>query len=403
MTRFRLVEKDIYYVGESDFKCSKFENHIPIPGGMAYNSYLLVDEKTVLFDASDASVSDMFLENISGLLDSLNRKLDYVVVTHMEPDHSSSLKRVLEKYVDSKVVYNKKTQTMFKQFFGYTFEGREILVSEGEKLDTGEHVLEFFMAPMVHWPEVMMCYDHKTKSLFSADAFGAFGSLSGNLFDTEIEFDEKIIEDYRRYYANIVGKYGSQVLKTLEKASSFEIETILPLHGFVLKKEIGKMIGLYSLWAAYKSEKKGVLIVYASMYDHTKSVSLALATGLKERGIKDIKIYDVSAQDPTYLVSEAFKYSDIVLASVTHNNNIYITMEEFLLSLVSMNVQNRNFYFIENGTWAPVSAKLMKDKLSVLKNCTFSENTLTIRSAYKQENQGAFDILVDEIVTNVGK
>ena len=195
MTRFRLVEKDIYYVGASDYKCGKFENHIPIPGGMAYNSYLLVDKKTVLFDTSDASVSDKFLENVEGLLVSLDRKLDYVVVTHMEPDHSSSLKRILEKYVDAKVVYNKKTQTMFKQFFGFTFEEREILVSEGDKLDTGEHVLEFFMAPMVHWPEVMMCYDHGTKSLFSADAFGAFGSLSGNLFDTEIEFDEKIIED----------------------------------------------------------------------------------------------------------------------------------------------------------------------------------------------------------------
>jgi flavorubredoxin len=403
MTRFRLVEKDIYYVGASDYKCGKFENHIPIPGGMAYNSYLLVDKKTVLFDTSDASVSDKFLENVEGLLVSLDRKLDYVVVTHMEPDHSSSLKRILEKYVDAKVVYNKKTQTMFKQFFGFTFEEREILVSEGDKLDTGEHVLEFFMAPMVHWPEVMMCYDHGTKSLFSADAFGAFGSLSGNLFDTEVDFNEIVVEDYRRYYSNIVGKYGPQVLKTLEKASKFEIETILPLNGFMLKKEIGKIIGLYSLWAAYKSEKKGVLIVYASMYDHTKSVALSLATELKERGIREIKVCDVSAQDATYLVSESFKYSDIVLASVTHNNNIYITMEEFLLSLISMNIQNRNFYFIENGTWAPVSAKLMKEKLSVLKNCTFSENVLTIKSSYKTEDKESFDILVDEIVTNVGK
>lgn len=400
MKNFRQIEKHIFYVGASDYKSEKFENHIPIPGGMAYNSYLLVDEKTVLFDAVDASLSEQFLKNVEEVLLENKKGLDFVVVTHMEPDHSSALEKVLEKYPEATVVYNKKTQTMFSQYFDLSLEGRELIVSEGDKLKIGEHLLEFFMAPMVHWPEVMMCFEHSTGVLFTADAFGSFGSLSGNLFDREVVFDEVIISEYRRYYTNIVGKYGPQVLKAMEKASRFNIKKILPLHGYILEKEISRLLSLYSHWASYEPEEKGVLIIYASMYDHTKLVALSLAASLKEAGIQNVRAYDVSAQDASYLVSESFRYSDIVLASVTHNNNIYILMEEFLSALVAANLQNRSFYFIENGTWAPISAKLMREKISVLKNCKLSEKVLTIKSSFKSHNEEAYRILLDEIVVN---
>lgn len=401
MKNIRLVDKDIYFVGSSDYKAGKFENHIPIPKGMAYNSYLIIDEKTALFDAADAVVADVFLANVQEVLVEKQRDLDYLVVTHMEPDHSSALKKILEKYPSSKIIYNKKTQTMFNQYFDFPLEGREILISDGDSISLGEHNLEFFFTPMVHWPEVMMCFESSSKILFSADAFGSFGALGGNLFDNEIVFGENIVDEYRRYYSNIVGKYGPQVLKALDRACKYPISKICPLHGYVLSENIGKLVNLYTLWASYKPEQKGVLLVYASMYDHTKEAAVELASMLKDRGVKFVSLYDVSAQDATYLVSESFRFSDIVLASVTHNNNIYILMEDFLSALIAQNIQNRNFYFIENGTWAPVSAKLMKEKLQVLKNCFYSENVLTIKSALKDYNREMLGKLAEEILENV--
>lgn len=402
MKNIRLVDKDIYYVGASDYKAGKFENHIPIPRGMAYNSYLIIDEKTALFDASDAVVADAFLENVEEVLSGEKRDLDYLIVTHMEPDHSSSLKKILDKYPSSKVVYNKKTQTMFNQFFDISLAGREILVSDGDKISLGKHSLEFFFTPMVHWPEVMMCFESVSRILFSADAFGSFGALGGNLFDSEVLFADKIvIDEYRRYYTNIVGKYGPQVLKALERACKFPIAKICPLHGYVVTRNIGNLVNYYSFWASYTPEEKGVLVVYASMYDHTKTVALELASMLKDRGVNSVNVFDVSAQDATYLVSEAFRFSDIVLASVTHNNNIYILMEDFLSALIAQNIQNRNFYFIENGTWAPVSGKLMREKLQVLKNCSLSENVLTLKSSFKENNREMLNKIVEEIVEKV--
>jgi flavorubredoxin len=280
---------------------------------------------------------------------------------------------------------------------------KELIVDEGFVLELGRHSLEFFSAPMVHWPEVMMCYEKHTKTLFSADAFGSFGALGGNLFDSEVEFTDSVIEDYRRYYTNIVGKYGMQTNKALEKALKYDIKTICPLHGYILQKEIGRFVELYKKWASYEAEVDGVLVIYASMYDNTKNAAMELATMLKDKGVKRVEVKDVSAQDATYLVSDTFKYTDIVLASVTHNNNIYILMESYISAIVALSIQNKRFYFIENGTWAPASAKLMREKLSPLKKCELSETVVSIKSALNDESRSKLVELADEIASNVNK
>jgi flavorubredoxin len=402
MTSIRKISENIYYLGVSDYKYTKFENHIPIPTGMAYNTYLIADEKTALIDTVEASLCGQFLDNLSEVLKESGKSLDYVVVTHMEPDHSASLFRVLELYPNATIVFSKKAQAMFYQFFG-DVKVNELIIDEGSILELGKHSLEFFSAPMVHWPEVMMCYEKYTKTLFSADAFGAFGGLHGNLFDSEVEFTDSIIEDYRRYYTNIVGKYGMQTNRAIDKALKYDIKTICPLHGYILQKEIGRFIELYRKWANYEPEVNGVLVIYASMYDNTKNAAMELAKMLKDRGVKKVEVKDVSAQDATYLVSDTFKYSDIVLASVTHNNNIYILMESYISAVVALAIQNKRFYFIENGTWAPASAKLMREKLAALKKCELSETVVSIKSALNNESREKLVELADEIANNINK
>ena len=323
--------------------------------------------------------------------------MDYFIINHLEPDHSALIKKVVEKYPSVKLICNAKTKQMLYQFFEFDFdiESNFEIVKEGDVLSTGHHELTFVMAPMVHWPEVMVTYDKTNKTLFSADAFGSFGALNGNIFDNEVELN---LNEYRRYYTNIVGKYGPQVNALLNKASNLEIETICPLHGVILKENISKLINLYTKWANYEPEINSVLITYASIYGGTQNGVEVLATKLAQKGIKNIKMYDVSMAHHSFILSNAFKYSHIVLATPTYNNCIFVKMEQFINDLVSHNLQNRTFAIVENGSWAPNSANAIKTRLEQLKGSKFIEDKLTIKSTLKTSQEEEVEKLANAIV-----
>lgn len=382
MHNTRLIADDIVYVGASDRRLALFENVYPIPRGVSYNSYLVLDEKTVLMDTVDYSVSRQFFENLSYALG--DRKLDYVVVNHMEPDHCASLEEVVLRYPDVKVVGNAKTVQMIKQFFSFDIDSRAIIVKEGDTISSGKHEYTFVMAPMVHWPEVMVTYDKTAKVLFSADAFGTFGALSGSLFDDEVDFDKEWLDDARRYYINIVGKYGMQTTSLLKKASSLEIKTICPLHGPVWRSNLGYYIEKHALWAGYQPEEKGALIIYSSIYGNTESAMSALASMIAEKGVRNIHMYDASSIDVSYLVAECFRYSTIVFASPTYNAEIFPKMEALLLELKAHSFQNRDVAVIENGTWALSAGKKMTELLSLMKNIRIIADNLSIKSSLKE-------------------
>lgn len=382
MYNVRKVQEDLIWVGASDHRLNLFENIHPIPRGVSYNSYVLLDEKNVLFDTVDWSVCGQFLENLKHVLD--GKKLDMILIHHVEPDHLASLEEVMIRYPEAKIYATAKAITMMEQF-GFAVEGKTQAVKEGDTLELGKHTLTFVMAPMVHWPEVMVSYDSYGKTLFSADAFGTFGALDGKLFNDEVDFDRDWIDDARRYFTNIVGKYGVQTMNLLKKASQLDIEMICPLHGPVWRNNFSYIIEKHQLWATYTPEVKGVMIAYASVYGHTESAAQALASKLVQAGIKDVVVYDVSNTDPSYLVSEAFKYSHIVLASSTYNACVFPKMQDFLEHLKMLNFQNRTIAIMENGSWASMSGNLMRKMLETMKNMNVLESTVKINSSLHTE------------------
>ena len=371
----------------------------PIPKGVSYNSYVLLDEKTVLFDTADESISRQYIENVVHALN--GRPLDYMVVQHMEPDHCAMIDDMLRRYPEAKMVCSAKAVGMFAQFYGTDVAARALVVKEGDKLSTGEHTLHFVMAPMVHWPEVMVTYDEKDKILFSADAFGTFGALAGNIFDDEITFDTTWMNDARRYYANIVGKYGVQVQALLKKAASLDIEMICPLHGPIWRKDLGLLLEKYQKWSTYEPEDKTVMIAYATMYGNTENAANVLAGMLADKGVKNIVMYDVSETDVSELVAESFRCSHLVLAAPTYNSGIQPKMEAYLSDIKALNLQNRTVAVIDNGTWAATAGKQMIGTLEGMKNMTILENTISIKSALAENQLGALEALADELVKQV--
>lgn len=395
----RKVTDDLIYVGGSDRRLSRFENLFPIPKGVSYNSYVLLDEKTVLFDTADESISRQYIENVVHALN--GRPLDYMVVQHMEPDHCAMIDDMLRRYPEAKMVCSAKAVGMFAQFYGTDVAARALVVKEGDKLSTGEHTLHFVMAPMVHWPEVMVTYDEKDKILFSADAFGTFGALAGNIFNDEITFDTTWMNDARRYYTNIVGKYGVQVQTLLKKAASLDIEMICPLHGPIWRKDLGLLLEKYQKWSTYEPEDKTVMIAYATMYGNTENAANVLAGMLADKGVKNIAMYDVSETDVSELVAESFRCSHLVLAAPTYNSGIQPKMEAYLSDIKALNLQNRTVAVIDNGTWAATAGKQMIGMLEGMKNMTILENTISIKSALAENQLGALEALADELAKQV--
>lgn len=401
MYNVRKVTEDIVWVGASDRRLALFENIFPIPRGVSYNSYVLLDEKTVLLDTVDASVAGQFFENLEHVLD--GRKLDYLIVNHMEPDHCAMIGDLVRRYPEVQVVGNTKTFGMIKQFFGTDFAERAVTVKEGDTLVTGAHTLHFVMAPMVHWPEVMVTYDEKDKVLFAADGFGTFGALNGNIFVDEVDFDRDWLDDARRYYTNIVGKYGASVQALLKKASGLEIAVICPLHGPIWRENLGYILEKYQKWSTYEAEDQAVVILYATMYGNTASAADALAGRLAAKGVKKIAVYDVSNTHVSELISEIFRASHVVFAAPTYNGGIYPVMENLLADMKALAVQNKTVALMENGTWAPTTAKQMREKLAELKNVTILDTQITIKSAMAPEQEGQLEALADAIVASMDK
>ena len=395
----RKVKDDLIYVGGSDRRLSRFENLFPSPKGVSYNSYVLLDEKTVLFDTADESISRQYIENVVHALN--GRPLDYMVVQHMEPDHCAMIDDMLRRYPEAKMVCSAKAVGMYAQFYGTDVAARALVVKEGDKLSTGEHTLHFVMAPMVHWPEVMVTYDEKDKILFSADAFGTFGALAGNIFNDEITFDTTWMNDARRYYTNIVGKYGVQVQALLKKAASLDIEMICPLHGPIWRKDLGLLLEKYQKWSTYEPEDKTVMIAYATMYGNTENAANVLAGMLADKGVKNIAMYDVSETDVSELVAESFRCSHLVLAAPTYNSGIQPKMEAYLSDIKALNLQNRTVAVIDNGTWAATAGKQMIGMLEGMKNMTILENPISIKSALAENQLGALEALADELAKQV--
>ncbi len=386
----RKIQDDLIWVGADDRRLVCFEGVYGVPDGVSYNSYLLLDEKTVLFDTVDKAVYGVFLENVAHALG--GRKLDYLVVHHMEPDHAATQELLLSRYPEAKIVCNAKILAMMKQFLGVDVSERAVIVKEGDTLSTGRHELHFVMAPMVHWPEVMMSYDAADKLLFTADAFGTFGALNGRLFADEGDFFTEQLDEARRYYTNIVGKYGAQVQAVLKKASALEIAMLLPLHGPVWRERIGDIVEKYLLWSSYAPEEKSVLLAYASVYGHTENAANILACKLCERGVR-VRMYDTSVTPASYIVSDAFRCSHLVFAATTYNAGMFVTMENLLHDIAAHNIQNRKVALIENGSWAPTSGKLMRETLGALKGMEFVGETVSLKSALAESQEAQLDAL----------
>lgn len=395
MYQSKKITDDMYWIGGNDRRISLFENVFPVPNGVSYNSYLVTDEKTVVIDTVDKSVSGIFFENIAHILG--DRPLDYVIVNHMEPDHCATLDELVLRYPYVKIVCNAKSAGMISQFFSFDAASRSVIVKEGDTLVTGKHTFSFAMAPMVHWPEVMVTYDTVDKILYSADAFGTFGALSGNIFADEVSFETQWLSDARRYYTNIVGKYGVQVQALLKKASALDIEMICPLHGPVWRENIDWFIDKYQKWSTYTPEDKTVMVAYGSVYGNTENAAYVLASELADMGMKNIVMYDVSVTHPSIIVSEAFRCSSLVFASTTYNGGIFCNMETVLLDIKAHNLQNRNVAFIENGSWAPVSGSQMIDIVASMKNMNVIGNKLTLKSSVKEDQIQDIKKLADEI------
>lgn len=380
------VTEDIIYVGVNDHEVDLFEGQYDVPNGMAYNSYVVLDEKVAVFDTIDAHFKDEWLANLEEAFE--GRTPDYLIVQHMEPDHAANIANFAEKYPEAKIVGNAKTFPMMKQFFGTDFADRQVIVKEGETLSTGKHNLTFVMAPMVHWPEVMMTYDTTDKIFFSADAFGKFGAL-----DVEEEWDCEA----RRYYIGIVGKYGPMVQKLFGKVGSLEIKAICPLHGPVLTENLEHYLNLYNIWSSYQVETEGTVIAYTSVYGNTKKAVELLAEKLKEEGCPKVVVTDLARDDMAEAVEDAFRYGKLILATTTYNGDIFPFMKEFINHLTERNYQNRMIGFVENGSWTPMAAKIMKAAFEKSKNITFADTTVTIRSAVDETSEAQIAALAKEM------
>ncbi len=394
----RKVLNDLIWVGADDRRLACFEGVYGVPDGVSYNSYLLLDEKTVLFDTVDKAVYSVFLENVAYALD--GRPLDYLVVHHMEPDHAATLELLVTRYPEAKIVCNAKIKTMLAQFFPMDLSDRIVLVKEGDTLTTGRHVFSFIMAPMVHWPEVMMSYDATDRILFTADAFGTFGALNGRLFADEADFFAENLDEARRYYTNIVGKYGMQVQAVLKKAAKLDIATVCPLHGFVWRSRFGEFLEKYLLWSSYAPEEKSVLLAYASVYGHTENAANILAVKLVERGVK-VRMYDTSVTPASYILSDAFRCSFLVFAATTYNNGVFVTMENLLHDIAAHNLQNRKVAIIENGSWAPMSGKVMREILAGLKKIEYIGDGVTLKSALAEGQDAELEALAGAIAADI--
>lgn len=401
MQNIRKITQDLYYVGASDRRLALFENVYPIPRGVSYNSYVLIDEKTVLIDTADASVGQQFFENVAAALS--GRGLDYLVVNHMEPDHCALIEEIVLRHPEVTIVTNAKAAKMIGQFFGIELEGRLKTVGEGDTLETGRHTLAFVMAPMVHWPEAMVTYDTLDKTLFSADAFGTFGALNGNIFADEVDFEHCWLDDARRYLINIVGKYGMQVQSVLKKAAGLEIQRICPLHGPIWRENIGWLIKKYDIWSRYEAETEGIVIIYGSIYGHTAAAAEKLASMLSERGIREIAMYDASHTDTSVLVSECFRYSHIVLAAATYNAGIFTPIENLLTDLKAHNWQKRTVGLIENGTWAALSGKQMRALLSEMKEIKVLDESVSLMSSMKESQIEEMERLAEQMIADMKK
>lgn len=399
MYTVRKVTEDLYWIGGNDHRLALFENVHPIPKGVSYNSYLLMDEKTVLFDTVDWSICRQFLENLESVL--AGRSLDYMIINHMEPDHGGSIEEVILRYPNVKIISTEKAFLMMHQF-GFNIDGREEEVAEGDSRSFGKHNIHFVAAPMVHWPEAMVSFDSTDGVLFAADAFGTFGALDGKLFNDEMDFDREMIEEARRYYTNIVGKYGPFVQSLLKKAATLDIKYICPLHGPVWRNDFQYIIDKYDKWSRYEPEEKGVLIVYASMYGNTEYAAQALASCLCEKGMTNVAVYDVSNTHVSYLISETFRLSNVVLASVTYNLGIYPPMHNYLMDMKALNMQNRTFSVMENGSWAPKSGTLMSEFLDEeMKMMNLLDETLSINSSLNELNKADMESMADAIIESM--
>ena len=392
------IASDLVWVGANDRRLAMFEGVYSVPAGVSYNSYLLTDEKTVLFDTVDKAVGRIFFENLEHGLG--GRTLDYLIVHHMEPDHSATLSELLLRHPETTVVCNDKTAVMIAQFFGSGAAGRMQLVKEGDTLSTGTHELTFYMAPMIHWPEVMMTYDKTAHTLFTADAFGVFGALNGAIFADEVDFERDYLKEARRYYTNIVGKYGMQVQNLFRKIADLDIRMLCPLHGFVWRRDIEYFFKKYNLWSTYTPEEKGVMIAYASIYGNTENAAEILSSKLRERGVRTV-MYDVSVTPASDIIAECFRWSHLVFASSTYNGGVFVTMDELLRDIAAHNLQKRTVAFMENGTWAPVSARQMTAIFAPLKNMTVLEQSISIRSSLTEGQLAEIEALADVLAKDI--
>ena len=396
----RKVTNDLFWIGAVDRRLALFENSFPISKGITYNSYLIKDEKNILLDTVDYSVGRQFLENLEYALDGEN--LDYLIINHMEPDHCSLIKEIVSRYPEIKIICNMPTTRMLKNYFDFDVDSKIQVIKEGDSFISGKHELKFVMAPMVHWPEVMVTYDVTDKTLFSADAFGSFGAINGNLFNDDTNIDEEWMSEARRYYTNIVGKYGPQVQSLLKKAEALDIKMICPLHGVIWRTNIDFFIDKYDKWSKYEPEEKGVVLIYSSVYGHTENVVNCLSNYLGENGIKNISIYDSSNTDVSFLVSDSFKYSNIVIAATTYNLGLFPKIEQYLSDIKRQNLQNRTISIIENSSWVPgIVTKEITNTLSEMKDIRILDNTYSIKSSPKKDEYEYVKNIGDEIIKSI--
>ncbi len=395
----RQITDSIVWVGGSDRRLALFENLFPLPRGVAYNSYLILDEKTALMDTVDSSITRQFLENI---LHTLNgRSLDYLVVNHMEPDHCASIEELLLRYPNLKVVGNDKTLKLIGQFYDMDLEGRTLTVKENDTLDLGRHTLHFYLTPMVHWPEVMMTFEEQEGILFSADAFGSFGALNGNIFNDELDFDRDWLPDARRYYSNIVGKYGPQVQAAMKKLAGLSIRMICPLHGPIWRSNLAYLLEKYDKWSRYEPEERAVTLIYGSLYGDTENAVNLLAAGLADAGVRNLTIYDASSTHVSTLIAEIFRCSHLVLATPTYNNGVYPSILNLLHDMQALNVQNRTVALLQNGSWAPAGGKLARGMLEGMKDMRILDPMVTIRSTLKEDSLSELEQLKAALLSSL--
>jgi len=395
----REIAPKLYWVGGNDRRLERFENMFPLTNGVAYNSYLLMDEKTALIDTVDSSISALYLENVTHVLN--GRDLDYLVINHMEPDHCACIEEIARRYPKLQVIGNKKTFQLFEQYYSLDLSDRMITVADGQELTLGESTLRFTYAPMVHWPEVMFTYEVSRRALFSADAFGAFGAHAGNLFADELDFENAFLDETRRYYANIVGKYGPQVQSVMKKFCGIDIAMICPLHGPIWRKDLDVILNKYDLWSRYEPEKKGVVLFYASMYGNTENAVSALSNKLAQRGVKDMRMYDVSKTHPSYIIADAWKYSHLVAGSPTYNLQLYLPMDMLLRDMAALGLKGRKVALIGNHSWASAALKTMQEILSGMKDMEIIGTPMDIRSTLKPQREEELDQMADAIASSV--